>query len=67
MVISGGLHGGQYQPLSQEQISQIHKATLEVLSNTGVEISNKQPRNCWRTPVPELKRNETVFICPLNS
>ncbi|NLH28050.1 MAG: trimethylamine methyltransferase [Syntrophomonadaceae bacterium] len=41
MVISGGLHGGQYQPLSQEQISQIHKATLEVLSNTGVEISNK--------------------------
>ncbi len=42
MGISGGLYGGQYQPLSQEQVSQIHKATLEVLSNTGVEISNKE-------------------------
>ena len=35
-----GLVGGQYQPLTQEQIERIHQASLAVLENTGVHVEN---------------------------
>ncbi len=35
-----GPQGGQYQPLSQEQIEQIHQAALEVLERTGIHVGN---------------------------
>jgi len=31
-----GLSGGQYQPLSKEQIKTIHEASLTILEKTGV-------------------------------
>jgi len=34
--------GGQYKPLTHEQIEKIHKATLQVLENTGVEINHRE-------------------------
>jgi trimethylamine--corrinoid protein Co-methyltransferase len=39
-VARPGLVGGQYQPLTQEQIEQIHRASLAVLENTGVHVEN---------------------------
>ncbi len=33
-----GLNGGQYRPLTQAQIEQIHHASLRVLDETGVEV-----------------------------
>jgi trimethylamine--corrinoid protein Co-methyltransferase len=38
--ITGGLAGGQYRPLSQDGVRQIHAAALEILSTTGVEINS---------------------------
>jgi trimethylamine--corrinoid protein Co-methyltransferase len=37
-----GLPGGQYKPLSPNQIDQIHKASLEILASTGVHV--EEPR-----------------------
>ncbi len=31
-----GLQGGQYQPLSQEQVKIVHNASLEILEKTGI-------------------------------
>jgi trimethylamine--corrinoid protein Co-methyltransferase len=39
-VARPGLVGGQYQPLTQEQIERIHRASLAVLENTGVHVEN---------------------------
>lgn len=64
MGISGGLHGGQYQPLSQEQISQIHKATLEVLSNTGVEISNKTAQELLESAGARVEKERNRVYLP---
>ena len=37
---TGGLAGGQYRPLSEDGVRQIHAAALEILSTTGVEINS---------------------------
>ena len=31
-----GLQGGQYKPLSSEQITTIHEASLKILEHTGI-------------------------------
>ena len=33
-----GLVGGQYKPLTEEEVERIHAASLEVLSRTGVQV-----------------------------
>ena len=37
-VAPGGLPGGQYQPLTAEQVARIQTAALSVLTETGVEV-----------------------------
>jgi trimethylamine--corrinoid protein Co-methyltransferase len=37
-----GLSGGQYKPLTDEQIEQIHQASLTILARTGVKIEEPQ-------------------------
>ncbi|MEJ2011329.1 MAG: trimethylamine methyltransferase family protein [Anaerolineales bacterium] len=39
-----GLAGGQYRPLSEDQIHQIHEASLEILARTGVEVPSPEVR-----------------------
>ncbi|MDR7868316.1 MAG: trimethylamine methyltransferase family protein [Sporomusaceae bacterium] len=36
----GGLVGGAYKPLSQEGIEKIHKATMKVYEQTGIQVSD---------------------------
>jgi len=42
MGFSGGLVGGRYKPLTQEQIEKVHQSTIRVLAETGVEMNNKE-------------------------
>jgi trimethylamine--corrinoid protein Co-methyltransferase len=37
-----GPQGGQYQPLAEEQIQEIHMASLELLEQVGVHVANEQ-------------------------
>jgi trimethylamine--corrinoid protein Co-methyltransferase len=39
-----GLEGGQYRPLSDEQVRRIHEAALSVLERTGVEVVESESR-----------------------
>ncbi len=40
--------GGQYQPLTQKQINQIHQASLAVLEQTGVHVENEKALALYR-------------------
>ena len=40
--------GGQYCPLTQEQILQIHQASLAVLEHTGIHVEHEQARALFR-------------------
>ncbi len=37
-----GLVGGQYKPLSDEEVQQIHEASLQVLERTGVQVGQSE-------------------------
>lgn len=37
-----GLPGGQYKPLTEEQVQKIHHASLTILEKTGVQIEEKE-------------------------
>jgi trimethylamine--corrinoid protein Co-methyltransferase len=39
-----GLPGGQYRPLSDEQLQRIHRAALTILERTGVQV--EEPEAC---------------------
>lgn len=40
--------GGQYQPLTEAQIRQIHRASLTVLERTGVHVENEEALALYR-------------------
>jgi trimethylamine--corrinoid protein Co-methyltransferase len=37
-----GLQGGQYRPLSDKQVQEIHAAALHILQHTGVQVDNPE-------------------------
>lgn len=39
-----GLQGGQYKPLTHEQVKQIHQASLSILERTGVQVDEPEAR-----------------------
>jgi len=43
-----GPTGGQYQPLTEDQIQRIHEASLEVLEHTGVHVENDKALALYR-------------------
>jgi trimethylamine---corrinoid protein Co-methyltransferase len=47
-VVPPGLPGGQYLPLTGEQIQRIREAALTVLEETGIEVSPSTCRQVWR-------------------
>lgn len=47
-VVTGGLEGGQYTPLSDEDIQRIHDASLEVLARVGIEVQASESREIFR-------------------
>ena len=51
-VVAKGMVGGQYKPLSDHEIEQIHQTTLDVLENIG--MSN---------PLPQLKEVALELGC----
>ena len=45
MITENGIvpvKGGQYKPLSEQQIKELHKATMEVLTEVGIKIKHNE-------------------------
>ncbi|MCE7990034.1 MAG: methyltransferase [Caldilinea sp. CFX5] len=47
-VVTPGLPGGQYKPLTQRDIQRIHDASLTVLEHTGIEVMPSECRELFR-------------------
>ncbi len=47
-VVPPGLPGGQYKPLTDEQVQRICEAALVVLEETGIEVMPSPCREVWR-------------------
>lgn len=58
-----GPMGGQYQPLTQEQIREIHRASLAVLERTGIEVENQAALALYRQGGAAI-RGDRVLIPP---
>lgn len=43
-----GLPGGQYRPLSDEQLQRIHRAALTILERTGVQVEEPEARRLFQ-------------------
>lgn len=43
-----GPTGGQYRPLTEEQIQSIHQASLDVLDRTGIHVENERALGLYR-------------------
>ena len=49
-----GLAGGQYKPLSDEQVKQIHTASLAILARTGVKVKEPDALRLFREAGAEV-------------
>jgi trimethylamine--corrinoid protein Co-methyltransferase len=52
-----GLPGGRYRPLTEDQIQQIHRASLSILENTGVQIEEPEAVDLFRKAGAEISDN----------
>jgi trimethylamine--corrinoid protein Co-methyltransferase len=55
--------GGQYQPLAQAQIQQIHQASLAVLEHTGIQVENEAALTLYQQGGATV-RSDRVFVTP---
>jgi trimethylamine--corrinoid protein Co-methyltransferase len=55
--------GGQYQPLTAEQIGQIHRASLDVLEHTGLQVENEEALALYRQGGARIE-GQRVYITP---
>jgi trimethylamine--corrinoid protein Co-methyltransferase len=58
-----GPPGGQYRPLTEDQIKQIHQASLTVLERTGIHVENEQILALYRKSGARIGGNR-VYITP---
>ena len=56
-----GLEGGQYKPLTDTQIEQIHEASLAILDRTGVEVESSDVRNIFKLAGARIEGSRVRF------
>jgi len=54
MKVRKGLSGGQYKPLSDKDIQEIHETSLKVLAEVGVEVNFPEARELFRDAGAEV-------------
>lgn len=47
-VVPPGLEGGRYKPLTEEDVRRIHRASMQVLERTGIEVPPSECREIFR-------------------
>jgi trimethylamine--corrinoid protein Co-methyltransferase len=59
-----GLEGGWYKPLSDESVTRIHRASLEVLERTGVEVAASECRDIFQRAGAEVDSSDNRVYLP---
>jgi len=62
-IVPAGMHGGQYRPLTEENVKRIHEASLTVLERTGIQVVASEAREIFREAGAKIdEENDRVFI-----
>ena len=64
MRIRKGLSGGQYKPLTDEDIQKIHTTSLKVLAEVGVEVNFREARELFRGAGAEVDETKRLVKVP---
>ncbi|MBU0511254.1 MAG: trimethylamine methyltransferase family protein [Chloroflexi bacterium] len=62
---SKGLIGGQYKPLTDKQVKQIHAASLAILARTGVQVEEPDALRLFREAGADVDGNRVRLSQPL--
>jgi trimethylamine:corrinoid methyltransferase-like protein len=55
MKIRRGLSGGQYKPLTEQDIKKIHETSMRVFAEIGVQVNFSEARELFRQAGAEVK------------
>jgi trimethylamine--corrinoid protein Co-methyltransferase len=55
--VGKGLVGGQYRPLTDDQVERIHKASLAILARTGVQVEEPEALRLFEEAGAEVDEN----------
>ncbi len=62
-VVTPGMEGGSYKPLSETDIQRIHEASLEVLERVGIEVMPSECRDIFQRAGARIdEANNRVYI-----
>lgn len=56
-----GYQGGSYKPLTPDEIEQIHRATLQVLAETGLEVNSREAREVLSQNGARIEGNRVLI------
>ncbi len=56
--------GGQYKPLSEEQVKQIHEGAVHILERTGVKVFTKTGRAHFERAGAEVDKETCIVRIP---
>lgn len=60
----GGLIGGRYKPLTEEEVQEIHDTALHLLEETGMQVNNKRARGIFAVHGAEVDRADKRVRIP---
>ena len=56
-MIRQAISGGQYQPLTPQEVQAIHRASLEILQNPGVRVPNREALEVFRAARADIEED----------
>ena len=64
MKIRKGLPGGQYKPLTEEDIAKIHETSMRVLAEIGVQVNFSEARDLFSHAGAEVAESYRLVKVP---
>ncbi|MGD8915443.1 MAG: trimethylamine methyltransferase family protein [Syntrophobacterales bacterium] len=64
MKVRRGLSGGQYRPLTEEDIARIHETSMRVFAEIGVQVNFAEARELFRHAGAEVEESSRVVKVP---
>ncbi|TFH43520.1 MAG: trimethylamine methyltransferase [Chrysiogenales bacterium] len=64
MKVRKGLSGGQYKPLTDDDVQKIHGAVFKVLADVGIEVRLAEARNLFRNAGATVAEEKCIVRIP---
>jgi len=64
LKVRRGLSGGQYRPITDQDIEKIHKTSLRVFAEIGIQVNFTEARELFRNAGAEVNENSRIVKIP---